>query len=81
MPKSFKTEVCVQGDWSTNSMRYATEAEATAAGKELLSRWYVPTASRPSPSDDPVNAKFDFATYRSELLPEPQPVEALAIAA
>jgi len=78
MPQSYKTEVCVQGEWSTNGCRYATEAEAEAAGKELLSRWYVPTASRPAPSDDPVNYRFNFAAGRSEMLPEPTVAEAAA---
>lgn len=57
---SWKTEVEVEGKWSTNALRFATEKEAAAAGVELLSRWYVPTDSRPAPSDDPINYRFDF---------------------
>jgi hypothetical protein len=68
MPKSYKTEVCVQGEWSTNGCRYATEAEATEAGHELLNRWMVPTDSRPAPSEDPVNWCFNMETYRGEAL-------------
>jgi hypothetical protein len=68
MPKSYKTEVCVSGEWSTNGCRYATEA--VEAGKELLSRWWVPTDSRAAESDDPVNYRFNFDTYRPEMLPE-----------
>ena len=72
MNQSYKTEVCCQGSWSSNGLRFATEAEAAAAGVELLSRWYVPTDSRPAPSTDPVNRVFNFATNRSEALTEPQ---------
>lgn len=73
MPKSWKTEVCCQGEWSTNGMRYATQKEAEAAGDELLSRWFVPTDSRAAESEDPVNARFNFDTYKGGLLPVGQP--------
>jgi hypothetical protein len=63
-PKSFKMEVFT-GSWSSNSCRYATEAEAVEAGRELLSRWWVPTDSRATPSEDPVNYRFDFTAYRT----------------
>jgi len=55
---SYKTEVKVDGSWSTNSCRFATEDEATRAGHELLSRWWVPTDSRAAESSDPVNYEF-----------------------
>ena len=61
---SYKVEVLVGNDWSTNAVRFETELEATAAGQELLSRWMVPTDSRPAPSPDPVNYKFDFKAFR-----------------
>ena len=64
--KSFKTEVCVKGEWSTNACVYATRKEAEEAGKELLSRWMAPEDSRAVESDEPVNYKFNFETYRSE---------------
>lgn len=57
-PKSWKCEVCVQGEWSSNGCRYATQTEALLAGAELLSRWYVPTEYRSVPSDDAVNYEF-----------------------
>jgi hypothetical protein len=57
--KSWKTEVCVDGKWATNSLRFATKAEAEKAGFELLSRWFVPTDSRAAESEDPVNYMFD----------------------
>jgi hypothetical protein len=56
---SFKTEVCVDGKWASNALRFATEREAQLYGTELLSRWFVPTDARPAESPDPVNYKFD----------------------
>ena len=67
---SFKTEVQTRegGEWSTNSVRFATEKEAVEAGHELLSRWFVPIASRAALSDDPVNYRFDFEKYRPVMI-------------
>lgn len=62
---SYKIEVLVEGKWSTNGLRFATEAEAAAAADELLSRWWVPDAGRAAESTDPVNYRFDFAANRS----------------
>ena len=31
------------GKWATNAMEYATEKEATEAGRELMSRWMMVT--------------------------------------
>jgi hypothetical protein len=56
---SFKTEVCVDGKWASNALRFATEREAQLYGTELLSRWFVPTDARPAESPDPANYKFD----------------------
>ena len=61
MNTSWKPEVLVDGQWSTNALRYATKAEALASVRELMSRWWVPTDGRASESSDPVNYKFDFA--------------------
>lgn len=62
---SWKTEVCVDGNWATNALRFATQDEAEKAGRELLSRWWVPTDSRAAVSSDPVNYRFDDALFRS----------------
>lgn len=62
MNTSFKPEVLVDGQWSTNALRFATKAEAEASVKELMSRWWVPTDGRASESNDPVNYRFDFAS-------------------
>jgi hypothetical protein len=68
MNKSFKTEVLTEGSWSTNACRYATQAEAEAAGRELLSRWFVPIDSRAVPSEDPVNYRFNFNSRKPEMI-------------
>lgn len=65
MSTSWKTEVLVDGKWATNSVRFATKEEATAAGVELLSRWFVPEDSRAAESNDPVNYKFDFTLNKT----------------
>jgi hypothetical protein len=63
---SYKTEVYVDRKWCGNNLRFATEVEAVEYGKELLSRWYVPTDSRAVTSDDKVNYRFNFETYKAE---------------
>jgi hypothetical protein len=69
---SWKTEVCTiyQGreSWATNSLRFATKVEAEKAGRELLSRWYLPIDSRAAESEDPVNYVFD------DLVGRPVPI-------
>lgn len=45
-------------DGGTNACRYATKAEAEAAGSELLSRWFAPTGYEVRESTDPVNYEF-----------------------
>ena len=62
---SWKPEVCVYGQWAGNALRFATKEEAEASGKELLSRWFVPTDSRATESEDPVNYRFDFDTFQN----------------
>lgn len=65
---SWQPEVLVQGKWSTNSLRFATEAEAKASAEELLSRWFVPDAGRAAKSSDPVNYRFDFEAGKNVSL-------------
>ena len=67
---SWKMEVLVDGQWSTNSVRFETKKEAEEAGKELLSRWFVPVDSRAAKSEDPVNYRFDFDAYQPVRLEE-----------
>jgi hypothetical protein len=56
---SWKAEVFVDGSWNSNALRFATKEEAEKSGRELLSRWFVPTDSRAAESTDPVNYKFE----------------------
>ena len=60
MNTSYKPEVLVQGQWSSNSLRFATAKEAEASARELMSRWFVPVDGRAGTSDDAVNYRFDF---------------------
>lgn len=55
---SYAPEVLVDGTWSGNALRFATEAEAARWGRALLMRWFVPTDSRAVPSTDPVNYRL-----------------------
>jgi len=64
---SFKMEVLV-GSWSSNSCVYASKAEALAAGKELLSRWFVPSDFRAVESKEPVNYRFNFEANKPERI-------------
>jgi hypothetical protein len=52
--RSFKPEVFTEGAWYPNALRFATKEESDAYGRDLLSRWFVPTDSRSVPCDDPV---------------------------
>jgi len=54
---------------STNSCVYATREEATAAGRELLSRWTGPSGYTTIESDEPANYRFNFESGRPEPLP------------
>ena len=65
MNTSYKPEVLVSGQWSTNALRFATKAEAEASVAELMSRWWVPTDGRATECNDEVNYRFDFATNRN----------------
>jgi hypothetical protein len=63
---SYKTEVLVGREWSTNAIRFATQKEAEEYGGELLSRWFVPTDSRAAESTDPVNYRFNTEAWKAE---------------
>ena len=62
-------EVFTDNQWCSNACVYATKEEAEAAGHELLSRWFAPSDSRAVESNEPVNYRFNFDTYR------PEPIE------
>jgi len=52
---SWKPEMMVDGGWSGNGLRFATEQEADLWGADLMNRWFVPSDHRAVESDDPVN--------------------------
>lgn len=60
--RSFKVEVQTLdgGDkWVSNAVRFATEAEAEQAAKDLAMRWMMVKEHRAAPSTDPVNYKWE----------------------
>jgi len=63
--KSYKSEVFVEGSWSSIALCFATKAEAEASVQELMDRWYVPSDGRAAESEDPVNYRFDFPTNKN----------------
>lgn len=52
IPKSYKPQVFVQGEWSLNALRFATEDEARAYACDLFSRWTLCSDYRAVPSED-----------------------------
>ena len=57
---SFKIEVSTNGgkSFASNALRFATEAEAAAAGAALAGRWLAVTDHRTAHSDSAVNYEF-----------------------
>lgn len=57
---SWKPAVKVIGEsgWSYNGLRFATEAEALANARDLMSRWMLVEEAQAHPSDDPVNYSY-----------------------
>lgn len=51
---SWKPEFFLEGKWSGNALRFATEREASIWAERLLLRWVTPTDARAVPSQDPV---------------------------
>ena len=52
--QSYKPEVKVDGEWSSNGLRFATKEEAQRSASNLFSRWMLCTAHRAAESDEPV---------------------------
>lgn len=65
---SYKNYVLVGDEWATNNCAYATKEEADEAGREMLTRWFVPTDHEARESDQEVNARFNFESYKTEIL-------------
>jgi len=51
----YKTEVYVQGEWSTNAVVWPDAESADKAGVDLLGRWFVPTHHRVMEVDEKPN--------------------------
>jgi hypothetical protein len=51
----YKTEVYVQGEWSTNAVVWPDAESADKAGYDLLCRWFVPTDYRVVEVDEEPN--------------------------
>ena len=64
--KSFQAGRVLPGESKigTNGVYFATEKEAWEAGKELMSRWFVPSDHTVVTSEKPVNYRFDFEAYK-----------------
>ena len=60
---SYMFEVHARGEWCGNGQRFATKEEAEQAGRDLLSRWYVPDSYRVVETSGPVN----YAIVDNEL--------------
>jgi hypothetical protein len=61
MPTSWAPEVFVDGKWSRNGVRFATEKEALSNASDLMSRWFLVEKYRATEADDPVNYRWDAA--------------------
>ena len=60
---NFKAEVIADssGKWSSNPLRFATEAEARIYVDDLMMRWTAVRDTRVVEVDDPVTARLDRA--------------------
>lgn len=65
--QSFMAEMqSSEGDWNANKLRFATEKEARAYGRDLFSRWMGAKAYRVVASNDPVSHAWNSETGLSE---------------
>jgi hypothetical protein len=64
---SWVPEVMVSGEtkFIPNGMRFATKAECDANLEHLMMRWFAVTETRATPSNDPVNYRWDAAAGRA----------------
>jgi len=71
---SWKPEVVADssGKWTSNQLRFETSDEAFQWVQTLKLRWSLVTNTRVTPSDDPVNARWDYTSRTTITLP-PRP--------
>lgn len=74
--QSYKIEVLAGGGWAGNANRYSSEAEAAAAGADLISRWtaaqdyrVVPTTDLPTVGEVPKATKAKSPRQRKQKKP------------
>ena len=56
---SYRPMVQVSGKWAGNGARFATEDEAAASARDLMSRWTLVENYGAEYSEDPVNYAWD----------------------
>lgn len=56
---SYRPMVQVSGKWNGNAVRFATEEEALASARDLMSRWFLVENYGAEYSEDPVNCAWD----------------------
>lgn len=56
---SYRPMVQVSGKWAGNGARFATEEEAAASARDLMSRWTLVGGYGAEYSEDPVNYAWD----------------------
>jgi hypothetical protein len=62
--KSWKPEVLVQNQWSSNALRFATKEEAESNAANLMYRWALVQDFRAGQSEDePTHAWIDGALH------------------
>ena len=62
------SEVLIEGSWSRNAVVWPDAASADAAGRDLLSRWFVPSDCRVSEVSEEPN-RPDWETFTRDGLP------------
>jgi len=68
---SWRWEMCDNGKWISNAVRFPTNGEAEAYGNDLAWRWTaMPTPARVAYSDDPVNYRFIDGKLEAVKTPE-----------
>jgi len=58
---SWRPDVFVDGDWSANSLRFATQEEAAGYARDLYARWTLVTDWRTTETTDPVTTAWRTA--------------------
>lgn len=68
---SYKAEVIADstGKWCSNGLAFESESEATEYARDLAGRWTAVREWRVSPSDEPVNYRWNAQEYRAEPIP------------